>query len=478
MFSLAAQATTATGTAVLTLYLVRALGPNGYGTFVLAVAVSSLALIAADMGLANSAARYIAERRSQRAAVREVFGDALRLKLVLSTLVAGVLVLAAGPIASLYGTPGLVWPLRAAAVALIGQSVMGLIGGAFNALRRVSLNLRMVVGESVVETTASIVLVAAGAGATGAALGRAIGYVVAGIGGLLLLARTVGRPRLRASSISRNLIGYAAALVMIDASVMLFNQVDVFVIGAYLDTAAVGAFEAPMRLTSVFAYPGLALAAAVAPQFARGAEPTSGGAALVSATRLLLIGHAAVAAIVLVWAGPIVAILLGNGYADSTSVLRALTPFVLLAGIAPLLSLSVNYLGHARKRLPIAVGTVLANLVIDVIFVPRIGIVAGAIGTDVAYIGYVGGHLWLCRREADVSLRPLAGSALRCGLAAAVMAGSLVLWGTESVPVAILALGGVCGIAIYGLVLLATREVTGVEIVDLYRGLGLSRRSP
>jgi O-antigen/teichoic acid export membrane protein len=470
-FSFAAQMATSAGTAILTLYLVRALGPKGYGTFALAIAVSSLAMVAADMGLASSAARYIAESRDQRARVREVFGDALRLKLILAGSIALVLVLAAAPISSLFGTSSLVWPLRAIAVAVLGNNVMALVGATFNALRRVSQNLRMVVGESLVETTASIALVVAGAGVTGAALGRGLGYVCGAAGGLVLLARTIGRPRLRASSISRNLLGYAVALVLIDAAFTLFNQVDVFVIGAYLNPAAVGAFQAPMRLTTFLSYPGLALAAAVAPQFARSGEPTSAAATLATAIRLLLIGHAAVAGIVLVWARPIAHLLLGNGYPNSAAVLRGLTPFILLTGIAPLVSLSINYLGHARERLPIAVGTVLANLAIDLVLVQRIGIVAGAIGTDVAYIAYVFGHLWLCRREAGLSLRRLTATALRCLLAAAVMAGSLVLWGTKSVSIPLLILGGGCGLAIYGLMLLATREVTGAEIVGLYRSL-------
>jgi O-antigen/teichoic acid export membrane protein len=469
--SFAAQMVTSAGTAVLTLYLVRSLGPEGYGTFVLAVAVSGLAIVAADMGLASSAARYIAERRTQRARVREVFGDALRLKLALAGSIAVVLVLIAGPISSWYATPSLVWPVRAIAIAVVGQSVMGLAGATFNALRRVSQNLLMTAGESFVETTASIALVVIGTGATGAAFGRAIGYVCGATGGVLLVARTIGRPRLRASSISRNLIGYAAALVLIDAAITLFNQVDVFVIGAYLNTAAVGAFEAPMRLTTFLAYPGLALAAAVAPQFARSGDQTPPAALLATAIRLLLIGHAAVAAIVLVWARPIAHLLFGNGYADSPAVLRGLTPFILLAGIAPLVSLSINYLGHARKRLPIAVGTVLANLVIDLLLVPRIGVVGGAIGTDVAYVGYVLGHLWLGWRDFDLSLRRLTTSAARCLLSAAVMAGSLALWGTESVPTPLLILGGACGLALYGLMLLGTRELAGSEIVGLYRSL-------
>ncbi len=471
VYSFAAQMATSAGTAVLTLYLVRALAPKGYGTFALAVAISGLALVAADMGLIPSAARYIAESRTDRAHVRAVFGDALRLKLALAGSITILLIVAAGPIASLYGSASLVWPVRAIAFSVFGQSVMAFAGGTFNALRRVSQNLLLVSAESLVETIASIALVLAGLGAAGAALGRAVAYVFAGIFGVILVARVIGRPALRASSVSRKLIGYAGALVLVDAAFTLFNQVDVFVISGYLNTSAVGSFQAPMRLASFLAYPGLALAAAVAPQFARAEGSRSGSGALAKAIRLLLIGHVAVAGIVLVWARPIAHILLGSGYPQSTAVLRALTPFVLLVGIAPLVTLSINYLGFARRRVPIAVGTVLVNLAIDLILVPRIGIVAGAIGTDVAYAGYVAGHLWIGWRESGLTVRPLLISASRCLLAAAVMAGSLVLWGTRSVPVPLLILGGMCGLGIYGLVLLATREVRGAELRGAYRTL-------
>lgn len=471
IFSFAAQMATATGTAVLTLYLVRALRPHGYGTFALAVAVAGLALVAADMGLGYSAARYIAESRTERARVRAVFGDALRLKLVVAGSVTVVMILAAGPISSAYGAPGLAWPLRVIAFSVLGQSVMAFESGTFNAVRRASPNVVLVASESLVETVVSIGLVLLGLGVVGAALGRSIAYLFAAGFGLVLVTRIIGRPALRASTISRMLIGYAGALVLINAALTLFNYVDVFVIGAYLNTSAVGSFEAPMRLTAFLAYPGLALAAAVAPRFARTGDRATASAALSRAIRLLLIGHAAVAAVVLVWADPITRLLLGSGYPQSAAVLRTLTPFILLAGIAPLVTLSINYLGLARRRLWIAVGTVLLNLGIDLVLVPRIGVVGGAIGTDAAYIGYVAGHLWICWAESDLAVRRLTMSAFRCLLAAAAMAGSLVLWGTHSVALPQLILGGACGLAIYGVVLLATGEVRGNDVTGAYRAL-------
>jgi hypothetical protein len=100
------------------------------------------------------------------------------------------------------------------------------------------------------------------------------------------------------------------------------HKSSLFVIGGCLDTAAIGAFEAPMRMCTSLSYPGLALAAAIAPHFARTGQGASGAPQLAKAIRLLLIGHAAVAGIVLVWAGPIAHVLLGGGYPHSEAVLR------------------------------------------------------------------------------------------------------------------------------------------------------------
>ncbi len=470
MFSFAAQMATSGGTAILTLYLVRALKPKGYGTFTIAVAISGLALVVADMGLASSGARYIAENRSDRGRVRELFGDALRIKLALSGAVAVILIIAAGPIASAYKVPGLAWAIRLLALSVIGQNVMMIVTSAFNALRRVSFNLVMIAGESLAETTASIALVLAGVGVAGAALGRAIGYLFGATLGVTLAVRMIGRVRLRGSDMTNKLLGYAGALVLIDAAFTLFNWVDVFVISAYKNTTAVGSFSAPMRVMVFLTYPGLALAAAVAPQFARTEHGSGAARSLMTAMRLLLIGHAAIAGIVLVWAKPIAHLLIGTGYPHSVAVFRWLTPFILLCGLAPLVSLSINYLGFAKQRLPIAVGTVILNAVIDLILVPRIGVVGGAIGTDVAYLGYVLGHILLARRTSDLRLGTLAFSASRCVLAGAAMAASLLLWGTN-VSIPVLFLGGACGLAIYGLMLLVTGEVRVSEVLGLYRGV-------
>ena len=166
----------------------------------------------------------------------------------------------------------------------------------------------------------------------------------------------------------------------------------------------------------------------------------------------------------IVWAEPIVDLLLGSDYGRSANVLRAFAPYVFLAAVETLLSPAANYLGQARKRFPVALAAVAINLVFDIVFLPRIGIVAGAIGTDLALAVYVPAHLWICARVIDLPLRPVGVSLLRTLLAAAAMGGVLLAFGTERLSLVDWLAGGTLGVLVYLGALLVSRELSVGEL--------------
>ena len=259
------------------------------------------------------------------------------------------------------------------------------------------------------ETTGSIVIVLLGTGATGAMVGRAAAYAFAAGFGLVLVARTIGRsirPRRGGHGHARRILGYGSALVIVDGAFTIFSQIDVILIGAILSVSAVGLFEAAYRLAGLLYFIGLPIRSAVAPRLARG----GGGpdhVALERTLRYVVLAQGVILAPLIVWAEPLTRIAFGTDYLESAEVLRALAPFALLAAISPLLAGAANYLGAARRRVPIALVTLAVNAAIDLALLEPIGIVAAAIGTDVAYVIYVGAHLHLCRDLAGLRLRPL-----------------------------------------------------------------------
>ncbi|MEA2361949.1 MAG: hypothetical protein QOD71_1094 [Thermoleophilaceae bacterium] len=477
-FAIGTRMTTAAITAGVTLFLGRKLGPTDYGHFALAAAIAAVGVFLADLGITAATPRFLAERRASRPAVAAVLGDALRLKLLASIPVSVALFALAGPITQAFDTPGAAWPLRGMAIVVLSQGLFLFITGVFEALGRISVNLRIVATESVVEGTAMVGLVLLGGGAAGAAFGRAIGYSVGAVIALAFVWRVVGRPRTGDAHVSglkpRDIARYAGALLIIDGLFRLFSQMGVLLVGALVDGGrAVGLFEIPILLAWFLHYPAGAVSSAVAPRLARrpGVEPDVDLFARTS--RYIIALQGIFLAPMVVWAEPILVTILGEKYRGSAEVLRALAPFVLLAGPAMLVSVGVNYLGEARRRVPLAIAMVTANAVIDVVLIPDIGIVGGAIGNDVAYAIWVPGHLLILRQLVGLPLRPQVLAFCRALIAAGTACVPLLLLGSDP-GIVVLVLGGAVACLVYLAALRLTGEIARSD-VDFLRGL-LARR--
>jgi len=447
-----ARITSAGFTAVLTLFLVRALDPVGYGLFGLAAAVAAIVALPADFGVSLSAARFVAERRADRALVAQVVATALRTKVRVTGAAAILLFAAASPIAAVYGEPRLTWVIRGFAISLLFEGLLFLLTNAFVAQGRTSVTLGVALAEGAVETGASIALVLLGGGAAGAAFGRSIGYL-AGFGCALFVAvRLLGRSVMSRSpggAWGGEILRYGGALFLVDSAYTLFNAIDVLVIGAFISATAVGLFSAPMKLLVILQLPAVALSTAVAPRMADGFAGERDATALPRAMGHVAVFQLALVAPLLVWAEPIVRLALGTGYQGSVDVLRALTPFAVLFGFGSMLSVTANYLGQARRRVPVALATVAINVVLDLILVPSIGVVGGAIGTDCAYLVYVVAHLWICRQKVDLPLGPLLGALARATAAAVAMCAVLFAFGTGALPVSTVIIGSSLALLAY-----------------------------
>src|SRR6185312_10001259 len=277
----------------------------------------------------------------------------------------------------------------------------------------------------------------------------------------------------------RAILRYAAPLFALDTIYGLLSRLDLLLIGAFLNTTSVGLYGAPRRLMPMLESLALAVANSVAPRQATSSAGRS-VQAFTRALRWLVLVYAALLAPLIVWAGQIVELLFGADYAESASVLRLLTPFVFLNGISPLVSTTVNFLGYAGRRVPIALAALAVNVGIDVALLPRIGEDAAAIGMSAAFCVYVPAHLYICRRALGFSLRPLATSAFRALTAAAAMAGVLALTvRVVEFSIGTAALGLAAGLLVYAAVLVATREIALTDVGRARRvvGLWLRRRT-
>lgn len=482
-YALVAQMVGAVLTAILTIYLGRALSAAQYGYFTFALSVVAIAILLSDLGVTASTDRFLAEHRDRPSAAAAVFRTALRLKLQIAVPASLLLVVLASPLCDAFGISQAAWPLRVSALALLGQSLYSLFLGAFISLGKIRYNVVLATTESVFEALATIALVLAGAAATGAALGRAVGYAAGLIAAVLVARRTIGnlrsgrRERERELISPRQILSYAGPLLVVEAAFRVFSSVDILLIAALVGgSAKVAAFGLAMRLTIFLEYPSAAVTSAVAPRLARREDGEVRDISLLTRSmRYLTMLQMLFTVPLIVWSEGIVHLIFGDKYPEAASVLRALAPYVFISGLAQLTTLSVNYLGEARRRVPLALVMLAVNVVIDVLLLPRIGIVGGAIGTSAAYAVWVPAHILILRRRIGLPLAPLVRTTMRVFLAGGAMLALLALLGTGNVGVVTMLVGALVGPLVYAIALFALGELNAADIAIARRVL--SRRA-
>jgi O-antigen/teichoic acid export membrane protein len=476
LLQLASQLGGAVFTAGLTLYLVRALGASEYGVYRLAYTIGTLVVFPAGLGLPWAIGRFLADHISDRDQLRSIFLLGLKLQVGAAFLAAAALFVLSGTGAKVFAEPRIGWPLRWIAISIAGQALYVYLTSAVTSVRRVSILLWMSLTESATQTIGSVVLVAVGAGAAGAAAGVAAGYSVGAAAGLYLMLRLLRRPRSRAIErvqlAMRTILRYAGAMFVVDFTWSAIAQVDVVLIGAVLTSTAVGSFSAVLQVLMPLAYLGNAVASGVAPRLTRGqGNPDVRG--FFHGIRYLVLVQGLVLAPMVVWAYPLVHLLLGSGYRSSPAIMRVLAIQTFVSGPASLVSVGVTYLGEARRRVPVVLGTLGLGLIATYILVRTLGVVGAAIGDDAIMLVYVAAHIWICSRLVTLDVRRLRRSVGCTLLAAAAMAAVLLSAGTGHLPVARWIAGGVGGLVAYGVVLIATEELSVQEIRALWRTVGM-----
>jgi O-antigen/teichoic acid export membrane protein len=117
----------------------------------------------------------------------------------------------------------------------------------------------------------------------------------------------------------------------------------------------------------------------------------------------------------------------GADYAGAIPVLQVLAGFVVLQAITNLTSDSLDYLGRARARAVAKGATALANLGLNIVLIPLIGVVGAAIATVATHSVYVAVNLYIVHTELGLHVGRLARTTgMVCGITG-VMAVAVLL---------------------------------------------------
>ena len=411
------------------------LDPGGYGLLFLVISIIGVAQLFGDLGLARSAARYLAEfKESDPSQVPHVLSIALRYRLVLIGGTVLAIVLARDVIASTLGEPSIGTLLLVGTGLLAFRSLHTFNTVAFQGFNAVEYSAVVNIVNYLGRLALVVGFVALGWGVAGALLGYVVGAAIAAILGLALLYtkfyRGYDASDAPEAGLRRRILEYSVPLTVSRSAGIIAARIDTILIGFFMTPVAVGFYTLGKQISEFVLAPAGSIGFAVSPTFGedKANDELERAARLYETTvQYVLLLYVPATIGILVIAEPAILLVFGQEYAGAVPVIRVLAFFVLVQSITLVTTDVLDFLGRARTR-AIAKGiSSIANFGLNIALIPIYGVAGAAAATVVTYSAYALANLYIVHSELDLRIGHILRVAGGTTVISAVMGGCVVV---------------------------------------------------
>ncbi|WP_416841653.1 flippase [Haloferax sp. DFSO52] len=387
-----------------------------YGLLYFAISILSVALLFANLGLAKSAARYLAEyRRTQPGQVPNILWSTLKYNLVTILVVCAAVVVFSEPVGRLLNEPR-VAPLLVAGVGYIAfSSLKTFLSLTFQGLNSVDWSAKTDIVANVTLVVFIVGFLLLGLGPLGAILGYTVGFVLAVIVGFVILYVKFYRPLDEGapmeSGLSRRILRYSIPLTVTRGAVMLDSRVDAILVGYFLNPVAVGYYMLGKQITDFVIAPATTIGFSVSPTYGeqKVTNKLERAANLYETTFEYVVTLYIPAAVgMAILAEPAVRLIFGAEYLGAVPIVQVFSLYVLLRAIDKITNDSLDFIGRAGARAYAKSATAIANFALNIALIPTLGVVGAALATVITYTFLVVFEVYLIYTEFSLSLTRLA----------------------------------------------------------------------
>lgn len=392
---------------LLFVILARLLDPRGYGLLFLAISIFIVAQVFSELGLGTSAARYSnLYKETNPTQLPHIIKTSSIYILISITVVSLLLVTYHGRIAELVGEPELALYLFYGVLFVIFASLTNYVRLVLQGLERIELSALVHTVDGFGRLTACSLFVLVGFGAIGALMGYIVGYFLAAVVGIgLVYLHVTNHYRIAETmepGLANRIFKYNIPLTATNSANVLDKQVDTILIGFFLNPLMVSYYVLSKQIVEFIQTPADTLGFTLSPTYGtyKATNRMEESAKIYERTLLqtLLLYIPGTVGLVLI-AEQTIRYVFGANFAGAAPVLQILAAYMLLQAITGITSSSLDYLGRAKERAVAKALTSVANVVLNVLLIPVVGVVGAAVATVITYSCYTGACVYIISTE-------------------------------------------------------------------------------
>jgi lipopolysaccharide exporter len=433
----------------------RIIAPDELGVYALAITVHGFVVCLASWGVTSAIARADLDADKLGPTVTTV-------ALLSSGMVAGLMAITAGPVASAFHAPEAAGPIRILAIAVVLQAVFAVPASQLQREFRQEVMFRASAVSFVTSSASLLLLATVMHGAEAFAWSRVVGTLTVGVV-IVRALHSLYRPGWNVAFIGPLLrFGMPAALGSLLSQLVL--NVDYVIIGREMSTTDLGLY---MLAFNICSWPTAALGAVmdqvVLPAFS-GVRRAGGDlrSTVSRAVRTVALIACPISAFTMAFSHPLIEAVYGSRWLSAAPLLRVLAVYGVLYVIGMLFSNIMIASGRTLAMLAVQAVALIALVPALIVGVRTGGLVGVGIGhIVVVLLVTMPAYAVAMKFTADAGVLDMVRALSRPVVAAAAAAGAaLVVTASSSHPVITLAMGGVVGLIVY-------MAVAGPELLRL-----------
>jgi O-antigen/teichoic acid export membrane protein len=373
-----------------TIYFAHSLGPAPLGAYYLFLAYFGIFNLIGDGGFGGAAVKRISEGKEPN----EFLSAFLFIRIILLALSVGLLLFAEPYFKDLDSSGAFFWLLLALIVSVFSSTAAtGVYGSGKVGISQISSFV-----DVLVRIMFQILGVFFGFGVAGLAGGFVGGLIVGGIANFKYLELKLVRFKL---SHIKNLSGFSFWIFLTASGSLVFSYADTILIGYYMSNADVGIYRTAFQLTAVATFATIAFHSVLYPKISSWGvygqtKEIENSLARAFTYSLLLAIPTCIGGWIL--GERLLYFLYGASFVEGTSALFFLLLVQVVNVFMFLGTMSLTALNKQKDAFWVTVIAVIANILLDVILIPIIGIEGAAVATLIAMtLNALGALMFLSR---------------------------------------------------------------------------------
>jgi len=389
MFVMLSRTTSMIAMLVFSIIMARSLGRDVYGLISIAIGVFGLATILGDMGLNVASTRYTAihRKKGEREEIIAILRASITIKVVSGVALMLVLWLVSPGLEDAFNKPvGRLISLMALAI------VFNMPASAFQAIIRGHHRLDLFAGcnmaRDIVWLTSSVILVNMGYGVEGAIIGHVIGQIVwfaANIIAYFGFIHVKAAPA-DVQKTARRLILFGLPVITMDVMIFVYNWTDTFVIGFFRPTSEVSSYNIAFGMINMIMIFIGSVSITIFPIISERSARKDPVELTEHYNRLTRIVSLIVFPVLsfLVFVQPFVFLVYGDEYLAGLAVLWILAIWGYFRPFGSMSATMLTALGRQHYVLYATTFVAIANLGLNLVLVPWIGMIGAAIASTIS----------------------------------------------------------------------------------------------